>query len=112
MYVILFEDMDNFQSKLSNYEDICLIDSGTTHTIFKDKKYFSHLNMDKINVTTISSSANLIKGFGKAIIILPKGTKLIINNAMFYIKSRRNSMSFKNIRENGYHIKTIDEMNL
>ena len=51
--------MDNFQ------KDICLIDSGTTHMIFKDGKYFSHPNMGKINVTTISSSANLIKGFEK-----------------------------------------------
>ena len=98
--------MDNFQ------EDICLIDSGTIHTIFKDKKYFSYLNMGKINVTTIYGSANLIEGFEKIIIILPKGTKLILNNSMFSPKSRRNLMSFKDIRENGYHIKTIDEMNL
>ncbi|PHT74703.1 Cyclic nucleotide-gated ion channel 1 [Capsicum annuum] len=98
--------MNNFQ------EDVYLIDSGTTHTIFKDKKYFSHLNMGKINVTTIFGSTNLIEGFGKIIIILPKGTKFIINNVMFSPKSRRNLISFKDIRENGYHIKTIDEMNL
>ena len=106
MQVILFKDMDNFQ------EDICLIDSGTAHTIFKDTKYFSHLNMGKINVTIIFDSANLIEGFKKTIIILSKETKLIINNAMFSPKSWRNLLSFKNIRENGYHIKTFDEMDL
>ena len=104
--------MDNSQSNLSNYEDICLIDSATTHTIFKNEKYFSHLSMGNINVTTISGSANLIEGFGRAIIILPKGTKLIRNNAMFSPQSRRNLLSFKDIRENDYHIKTFNEMDL
>ncbi|KAF3623838.1 MLO-like protein 2 [Capsicum annuum] len=66
----------------------------------------------RTNVTSISNSANLLKGFGKAIIILPKGTKLIINNAIFSPTSRRNLMSFKDIRKNSYHIKIFDEMNL
>lgn len=48
--------MDNFPSKLSNYEDICLIDFGTIHTIFKNEKYFSHLSMCNINVTTVFGS--------------------------------------------------------
>ena len=54
----------------------------------------------------------MIEDFGRAIVILPKGTKLIINNAMFYPKSKRNLLSFKDIRENGYHIQSIDEINL
>ena len=112
MYVISCEDMDNSKNILSKYEDICLIDSGTTHTIFKNKKYFSHLSMGKINVTTIFGSTNMIEGFGRAIVILPKGTKLIINNAMFSPKSKRNLLSFKDIRENGYHIQSMDEINL
>ena len=54
----------------------------------------------------------MIEGFGRAIVILPKGTKLIINNAMFSPKSKRNLLSFKDIRENGYHIQSMDEINL
>ena len=48
MFTIIFilKNMDNpqimFGSK-TNYEDICVIDSGTTHAIFKDQKYFSYL---------------------------------------------------------------------
>ena len=87
MYVISCEDMDNSKNILSKYEDICLIDSGTTHTIYKNKKYFSHLSMRKINVTTIFGSTNMIEGFGRAIVIFSKGTKLIINNVTFSSKS-------------------------
>ena len=89
-----------------------MIDFGTTHTIFKNKKYFSHLSMGKIIVTKIFGSTNMIEGFGRVIVILPKGTKFIINNAMFSPKSKRNLLSFKDIRENGYHIQSMDEINL
>ena len=102
--------MDDSPSKLSNYEDICLI--ATTHTIFKNEKYFSHLSMDNMNITTISGSTNLIKGSERVIVIFSKGTKLIINSATFSPNLRRNLLSFKDIRENDYHFKTIDEMNL
>ena len=107
--------MDIFQSKLGskfNYKNICLIDSCTTHTIFKEKKYFSHLSMCKADITTIFGSTNLIEGSGRATITLPMGTIIIIENAMFSSKSKRNLLSFKDIRRNGYHIETIDENNL
>ena len=94
-----------------DHDNICIIDSGTTHTIFKDEKYFSHLLRRKANVTTISGNSKLIEGSGRAIIFLPKGTKLIIEDALFSSRSPRNLLSFKDIRRNGYHIETINEMN-
>ena len=113
IYVIL-KNMDNpqimFGSK-TNHEDICVVDSGTTHAIFKDQKYFSYLHKEKANVSTISGNISLIEGSGRAIIFLSKGTKLIIDNALFSSKSRRNLLSFIDIRRNGYHVETIDEMN-
>nr|AQY61295.1 Pol [Coffea arabica] len=92
-------------------DDICLIDSATTHTILKNKKYFSCLKMGETNVNTISGSAKLIESSGRATIFLPEGTKIIVNNALFSPKSRRNLLSFKDIRENGYHIETMTETN-
>ena len=86
--------MDNSKNILSKYEDICLIDSGITPTILKNKKYFSHLSMDKINVTKIFGSTNMIEGFGRAIVIFPKGTILIISNAMVSPKSKSNYVEF------------------
>ena len=85
----------------------CLFDSGTTHTILKDKEYFFKIALFQANVNTISGTTNLIEGSGEACIMLPNGTKLIISNALYSSKSRRNLMSFKDIRQNGYHLETM-----
>lgn len=39
-------------------DDICVGDSATTHTILKDKKYFSYLVMHEANVSTIFGITN------------------------------------------------------
>ena len=92
-----------------NREDFCLVDSATTHTILKDKKYFQILKLCKANVNTISSSSNLIEGSRRAIIMLPKGTKLYIDDALYSSKSSINLLSFKDICYNGYYIETNNE---
>ena len=40
----------------------CLLDSATTHTILRNKEYFTQLKAFEGNVTTISSVSNLIEG--------------------------------------------------
>ena len=69
-----------------NTGDICILDSGTTHTILKHKKYFSDLKSTKAIINTISGPIDLIEGYGKANIILPNGTKLFVNDALFFTK--------------------------
>lgn len=96
----------------NKHEDTCLIDSATTHTILKDKRYFSHLTIRSASINTIAGNTKLIEGFGKAIIILPKGTKFVIDDALYSSKSQRNLLSFKDIRKNGYHIETMHERNV
>ena len=95
--------------KMSN-EFICLTNSATTHTILTSKKYFFKPTMLKVKVNTMSSSTNLIEGFGKANIILPRGTKFTIDNSLFSSQSKINLLSFKDIHCNGYHIE-IDRKN-
>lgn len=85
----------------------CLLDSGTTHTILKNKEYFSKLVMFQADVNTISGTSKLIEGSGKACIMLPNGTKLVINDALYSSKSRRNLISFRDVRKNGYHLETM-----
>ena len=87
--------------------DACLVDCATTHTILRDKKYFSNLTLIPFNVQTISGPVDLIKGFGRATIVLPIGAKFQINDALYSNKSNRNLLSFKDIRRNGYHIETM-----
>ena len=102
----------DLSSELINYMssvgDAYPVDYATTHTILSDKKYFSNFTLTQSNVHTISSPVNLIKSSGKATIILPKGTKLKIEDALYYNKSSRNLLSFKDIRRNGYHIETMN----
>jgi hypothetical protein len=102
--------IDGFNSNMMG-EDFCLADSTTTHTILKDKKYFQQLSLSKAYVNTISGSSNLIEGFGRANIMLLKGTKLYIDDALYSSKSRRNLLNFKDIHHNGYHIETNNKGN-
>jgi hypothetical protein len=97
---------------MTSIRDECLVHSGTTNIILKSKKYFSQLCPAETYVNTISGISNLIEGSGRAYILLPEGTKLIINDALYSSKSRRNLLSFKDIRRNGYHIETMTENNI
>ena len=87
--------MDHFHG------DACLVDCVTTHTILRDKKYFSNLTLVPFHVQTISGPINLIKGFGRATIVMPNGSKFQIDDALYSNKSNRNLLSFKDIRQNG-----------
>ena len=95
-----------------NMGDECLVDSGTTHTILKCKEYFSQLSPAETHISTISGTNSLIEGSGKAYILLPEGTRLIINDALYFSKSTKNLLSFKDIRHNGYRLKTMSENNI
>ena len=104
--------IDHITDAKVNDEILCLTDSGIIHTILKDKKYFLNLILAKANVSTISDVANLIEGYGRAHILIPDGTKFIINDAMFSSRSKKNLLSFRDIRRNGYHIETMNEKNI
>ena len=60
--------------------DACFADCSTTHTILRDKNYFSNLSLVKSNVNTILGLIDLIQGSGRTTIILPRGTKIHIND--------------------------------
>ena len=96
-----------------NEDDVCLIDCVTMHTILRDKRYFLKLTLIKANVSTISgTTTNLVEGFRRANIMLLNGTRFHINDALYSSKSRKNLLSFKDIRRNEYHIETMDENNV
>ena len=84
--------------------DVCLANYATTHTILRDKRYSLELTLIKPNVSTISSTTNLVEDCRRANIVLLNGTRFHINDALYSRKSKRNLLSFKDIRINGYHI--------
>jgi hypothetical protein len=91
----------------ANVGDLCIPDNGSTHTILKSKKYFSELKPTKGTIRTISGPADMIEGIGVAHLLLPNGTKFLINNALFSPKSSRNLLSHKDIYLNGYDVRTV-----
>ena len=94
-----------------NDGDICLADCETTHTILREKKYFSNLIVTNASVSTISGTSYLIEGSGRANIMLPNGLRFHINDALYSSKSTRSLLYFKDIRNNGYYIETMNEGN-
>ena len=94
-----------------NRGDVCLADCATKHIILRHKKYFLYLTLTNVNVCAISSTANLIKGFERANIMLPNGIRFHINDALYSSKSKMNFLSFKDIYINSYHIETMNEGN-
>ena len=92
--------------------DICIPDSGTTHTILKHKRYFSDLKPTKAIINTISGPVDLIEGTGKASFILPNGTKFFIKDVLFSPKSKRNLLSFNDIYLHGYDTQSATEENI
>jgi len=97
---------------MDHCKDICIPDSGTTHTILKSKKYFTKIFPTKGVINTISSPADLIEGTGNAMFMLPNGTKFVINNALYSPKSKRNLLSFNDIYSQGYDTETTTEGNM
>ena len=89
--------------------EIFVVDSGSSHTILRDKKYFINLTYKVENVSTIAGPASLIEGYGQANILLPKGTHLEIQDALYSPSSKRSLLSFKDIRLNGFHVETMGE---
>jgi len=90
-------------------EELCLVDSCTTDTILRDTRYFQTLRKNDENITTITGSGMHIVGTGRATIILPNGTELVIQEALLYPESTRTLLSFKDIRANDLHVETNDD---
>ena len=62
--------------------ETCLADSASTHTVLNNEKYFFNLVLEEDDVHTISGKSRIIEGYGRANILLPKGTKLKIEIAL------------------------------
>ena len=72
-------------------EDIlCLVDSATTHTILKDRKFFRTL----IEKRGASDNVSIV-GSKRAPLILPMGIELIIDDTLLYPQSTRTLLSLR-----------------
>ena len=94
---------------MNENKDVLVVDSGSSHTILKDKRYFINLTLKNATISTIAGIASLIEGHDQANILLPMGTHLEISDALYSPNSKSSLLSFKDIRLNGYHIETKGE---
>ena len=92
-------------------EELCLVDSGTTNSILRETKYFQTLTKRQGNVLTIVERDAMIVGSGHATIVLPMGTQITIEDALLYPNSKCTLLSYRDIRQNGFHIETRDDNN-
>ncbi|KAM2133214.1 hypothetical protein ACFX1R_003339 [Malus domestica] len=95
--------------RMSSGEVRCLADRATTHTILREQHYFTNFIPKKAHLTTLSGSSNLIEGYKKACIMLSNGTILTIKEAFYSPRSGRTLLSFRDIRDNQYHLKTTED---
>ena len=79
----------------------------TTYTILNDKEYFSNLTLCKESVHTISGLVKIIEESINATIILLNDTTLHLEDALLSTQSKKNLLSFKDVRQIGYNLKII-----
>ena len=85
----------------------CIIDSGTTCAILKDKEYFTSMQDTSTDITIKTISGTMkATGIGRALIKLPNGTKLEIKRAIYVQNGSKNLIGFGDFRENGLHLAT------
>ena len=94
---------------MTSGEVSCLVDSATIPIILRQRRYISNLIPNRISLTTISGSSNLIKGHETSRLLLSNGTEFTIKKALFSPCSGRTLLSFKDMREKNYHAEIIKE---
>ncbi|XP_026398604.1 uncharacterized protein LOC113294422 [Papaver somniferum] len=94
---------------MSQGEIECMVDSGTTHTILRNRQLFVNLTPYNTSVITMIGSSQVIIGRGNAQFILPNGTVIKVTEALYAPRANRTLLSFKDIRANRYHLETHSE---
>ena len=94
---------------MTSEEVSCLADSATMHAILSEKHYFTNFVPKNAPLTTLSGPSNLIEGYRNACIMLSNGTTLTIKEPLYSPHSGRTLLSFRDIRDNQYHVETTEE---
>jgi hypothetical protein len=90
-------------------EEMCLVDSCTTYSIFRETKYFQTLIQRSGNVLTIVGCDTTIVGSDRAIITFSNGTQVMIEDTLLYPDSTHTLISFRDIRKSGLHVCTHED---
>ena len=91
-------------------DNLCLVNIATTQH-YKKSEVFLRIGIQSRKISTIVRPMQIIEGSGRAHMMLSNGTRLLIKDVLFSRSSRRNLISFNDIRMNGYRIETVSEGN-
>ncbi|KAJ1264519.1 hypothetical protein BS78_08G007400 [Paspalum vaginatum] len=106
----MFEDLSQIFMILNpSKEELCLVDGCTANSILTEIKYFQTFTKREGNILTIAGRDALTVGSGRAIITLPMGTQIVIEDALLYPYSTRTLLSYRDIRKNGRHVETYEQ---
>ena len=86
-----------------------LVDSGTTHTILRNRQLFVDFLPIVSKVSTMTGSDNIIKSRGIAQFFMPNGTLIKVEDALYAPRAPRTLLSFKAVRDNDLHLHTYVE---
>ena len=114
-------DISDLNLELENYyvstsrlapdsPDTALLDSATTHNILRHPDYFQFESSDSTwqtcELTTIAGKKNLKFKEGRAKLLLPRSTSIILARAMYAPVAPRNLISYKDLRAQRVHLTT------
>ena len=66
-----------------------ILNSGATSTVLKHKCYFTKLTPTEYSIATMSGQNLHVKGHGPATFLLPEGTRIYCNKALYIPAARR-----------------------
>ena len=104
---------EDFTIEVQYNKSDCLIDSGTTHAILKDKHFFTAVDVrDRpSSIKTLGGTCEIAEGSGEADLVLPNGTVIRVDNAIYAPRASRNLLGFADLRKNGFHLMTATDVN-
>src|SRR5450759_2972617 len=124
-YMTIVEALPIVMSTSSSQEDLAMLDSGTTHTILRDPRYFEFSRPDSETwrpdptasrpdsegwrtweLSTVAGKRTMTFCEGRARVMLPGGATLVCTHAMFAPDAQRSLISFRDLRSHGIHALT------
>ena len=102
-------DSINLFLGMTSGEVSCLADIATMHTILCEKHYFTNFVPKNAPLTILSGPSHLIERYRNTRIMLSNGTELTIKETLYSPRSGRTLLSFRDIRDNQYHVETTEE---
>ena len=120
-HIFYASSLDDTNKELENYlvsvprlsaanPVIALLDSAIIHTILRSPEYFKfegyRATWHTSDIVTIAGRRNLCYREGQARVLLPGGTPILCERAMYSPNAPRSLISYRDLRANGIHITT------